>query len=105
MENPKISFIGLGAMGQPMASNIVQKGTPLTVYDIDPARMEPVVALGASGAASLADALDGADIVITMLPATQHVEQVVMGQSGVLEHVGKGGSRAGRGANGRPWHP
>jgi 4-hydroxybutyrate dehydrogenase/sulfolactaldehyde 3-reductase len=90
MENPKISFIGLGAMGQPMASNIVQKGTPLTVYDIDPARMEPVVALGASGAVSLAGALDGADIVITMLPATQHVEQVVLGKNGVLEHAKKG---------------
>jgi len=90
MENPKISFIGLGAMGQPMASNIVQKGTPLTVYDIDPARVEPVVVLGASGAASLAEALDGADIVITMLPATQQVEQVVLGPGGVLEHAKKG---------------
>ena len=79
METSRISFIGLGAMEQPMASNIVRKGSPITVYDIDPARMEPVVALGAGGAASLADALDGAGIVITMLPATQHVEQVVLG--------------------------
>ncbi len=51
MEKLKISFIGLGAIGQPMASNIVQKSTPITVYDIDPSRMEPVVALGARGAA------------------------------------------------------
>jgi 4-hydroxybutyrate dehydrogenase/sulfolactaldehyde 3-reductase len=91
MENPGISFIGLGAMGQPMASNIVRKGTPITVYDIDPSRMAPVVALGASGADSLAHALEGAGIVITMLPATQHVEQVVLGQGGVLEHIKKGG--------------
>jgi 4-hydroxybutyrate dehydrogenase/sulfolactaldehyde 3-reductase len=76
METSKISFIGLGAMGQPMASNIVRKGSPITVYDIDPTRMEPVVALGA---ASLADALDGAGIVITMLSATRHVERVVQG--------------------------
>ena len=41
MKNKKVGFIGLGAMGQPMASNIVRKGTALTVYDIDAARMEP----------------------------------------------------------------
>ncbi|MGD2139442.1 MAG: NAD(P)-binding domain-containing protein, partial [Burkholderiales bacterium] len=45
MATGKISFIGLGAMGQPMASNIVKKGTSLTVYDIDPERMRPVVEL------------------------------------------------------------
>ncbi len=92
MENSKVSFIGLGAMGQPMASNIVQKGTPITVYDIDPARMEPVVAHGARGANSLGEALDGAGIVITMLPATQHVEQVVLGEGGVLERLQAGGT-------------
>ncbi len=51
MEKLKISFIGLGAMRKPMASNFVQKSTPITVYDIDPSRMEPIVALGARGAA------------------------------------------------------
>jgi len=90
MSGKKISFIGLGAMGQPMASSIVRKGTALTVYDIDAARMEPVVALGASGAASIAEAVADADIVITMLPATQHVEQVVTGPNGVLENLGDG---------------
>jgi 4-hydroxybutyrate dehydrogenase/sulfolactaldehyde 3-reductase len=91
MKNKKVGFIGLGAMGQPMASNIVRKGTALTVYDIDAARMEPVVALGATGAGSVAEAAAGADIVITMLPATQHVEAVVTGPNGVLENIGKGG--------------
>lgn len=91
MKNGKISFIGLGAMGQPMASNIVRKGASITVFDIDAERMKPVVALGASGAQTLGVALAGAEIVITMLPATQHVEQVVMGRGGVLEHAGKGG--------------
>ncbi len=90
MKKNKVSFIGLGAMGQPMASNIVRKGTALTVYDIDAARMEPVVALGATGAKTVAEAVAGADIVITMLPATQHVEAVVTGANGVLENVGKG---------------
>lgn len=87
----KTAFIGLGAMGQPMASNIVRKGTPLVVHDIDPARMQPVVALGATGANSVAEAAHDADVVITMLPATQHVEQVVLGTEGVLAHMRKGG--------------
>ncbi len=90
MAENKISFIGLGAMGQPMASNIVKKGTPLTVFDIDPGRMEPVVALGATGATSLGEALAGARIVITMLPATQHVEAVVTGPHGVLANAKQG---------------
>jgi prephenate dehydrogenase len=47
VEISKFSFIGLGAMGQPMASYIVRKGSPITVYDIDPTRMEPVAVLGA----------------------------------------------------------
>lgn len=90
MTEKKISFIGLGAMGQPMASNIVRKGTALTVYDIDAARMEPVVALGARAAASVPEAAAGADIVVTMLPATQHVEQVVNGPDGVLANLEQG---------------
>ena len=91
MEEPNISFIGLGAMGQPMASNIVKKGTALTVFDIDTARMEPVVALGATGAKSLSEAIAGAEIVITMLPATPHVEEVVTGPGGVLDSIRTGG--------------
>ncbi len=90
MAKQKISFIGLGAMGQPMASNIVNRGTPLTVFDIDAGRMEPVVAVGATGAKSVGDAVAGAQIVITMLPATPHVEAVVMGPDGVLANVKPG---------------
>ena len=64
MAKEKISFIGLGAMGQPMASNIVRKGTALTVYDIVEARMEPVVATGATAAGSVAEAVTGDDAVV-----------------------------------------
>jgi hypothetical protein len=48
VEISRISFIGLCATVQPMASNIVRKGSSITVYDIDPDRMEPVVGLGAA---------------------------------------------------------
>ena len=86
----KIAFIGLGTMGLPMAANILRKGTKLTVYDIDPNRMAPLHNLGAEFAATVADAARGAAIVITMLPNTPQVEEVVLQPDGVLEHIGRG---------------
>jgi len=87
----KIAFIGLGAMGQPMAANIQRKGTHLTVYDTDPARMEPLRDLGAHLAGSVAETARDAQTVITMLPATQHVEEVVLGAGSVADAIVPGG--------------
>lgn len=86
----KIAFIGLGAMGQPMAANILKSGTPLTVYDIEPERMTPLHNLGAAFADSVEDAARGADIVVTMLPNTPQVDEVVLQPGGVLEAVSEG---------------
>jgi 4-hydroxybutyrate dehydrogenase/sulfolactaldehyde 3-reductase len=86
----KVGFIGLGAMGLPMASNLQRKGFDLNVYDIDPARIERLAGLGARRAASVAEASRGADIVVTMLPATTHVEAVVLGPDGVLSNIDAG---------------
>ena len=86
----KIGFIGLGAMGLPMSSNLQRKGFAVTVFDIDEAKMDKVAALGATKAASVADASKGQDIVITVLPATHHVEAVVFGEDGVLAHIDAG---------------
>jgi 4-hydroxybutyrate dehydrogenase / sulfolactaldehyde 3-reductase len=83
----RVGFIGLGAMGLPMASNLQRKGFELTVYDVVQAPMEKLAALGARKAASIAEATRGAEIVVTMLPATQHVEAVVLGEGGVLAHI------------------
>ena len=86
----KIAFIGLGAMGQPMAANILRSGAKLTVYDIDPDRMAPLHNLGAEFASSVADAANGADIVVTMLPNTPQVEEVVLQPGGVLDGLASG---------------
>jgi 4-hydroxybutyrate dehydrogenase/sulfolactaldehyde 3-reductase len=83
----KIGFIGLGAMGLPMSSNLQRKGFELTVFDLDAAKMDEVAALGARKAASAAEASRGQDIVFTVLPATQHVEAVVLGADGVLANI------------------
>lgn len=87
----KIAFVGLGAMGGGMASNIARKGIGLTVYDIQPASVARVAEAGAKPAKSLAEATRGADIVFTMLPATQHVLDVVTGPDGVLDNMAPGG--------------
>ena len=84
----KIGFIGLGAMGLPMSSNLQRKGFALTVFDLDEAKMDQVVALGARKAATIADASRGQDIVITVLPATPHVEAVVLGSDGARGSAG-----------------
>lgn len=86
----KIAFIGLGAMGQPMAANIQRKGTHLTVFDTAAERMTPLAKLGATLAGSAAEAARDAEIVITMLPATKHVEQVLLGEGGVADAAAAG---------------
>ena len=83
----KVGFIGLGAMGLPMASNLQRKGFALIAYDVDASKIEKLAALGARKASSIAEASRGVDIVVTMLPATQHVEAVVLGENGVLANI------------------
>jgi len=86
----KVGFIGLGAMGLPLAKNLQRKGFAVNAYDIDPARADQIVDLGGSKADSVAQASKGAQIVITCLPATPHVEAVVFGTDGVLAHIDAG---------------
>lgn len=79
----KIAFIGLGIMGKPMAKNLVTKGHQLTVFDVATAPVEELKAMGASAAGSPAEAAEGKDIVITMLPNSEHVKGVALGESGI----------------------
>jgi 2-hydroxy-3-oxopropionate reductase len=73
----KTGFIGLGIMGAPMAGHLVAAGHEVTGYDVVPAGVERLVAAGGRGGSSVAEAIDGAELVVTMLPADEHVEQVV----------------------------
>lgn len=82
----RIGFIGLGAMGKGMASNMQNKGFQLTVFDLDPAPVSVLVQLGATAAASVAELTEASDIVVTMLPGSPEVEAVVLGEGGVLAH-------------------
>jgi 3-hydroxyisobutyrate dehydrogenase len=68
-----IAFIGLGNMGTPMAGNLVKAGHSVRGFDLLPANLEAAVKRGVTAAASTADAVAGASVVITMLPAGRHV--------------------------------
>ena len=86
----KIAFIGLGNMGAPMALNLVKAGHEVAVFDLVAPAMEPVVKAGARGAKSAADAASGAQVVISMLPASQHVESLYLGEGGLLTRIANG---------------
>jgi 2-hydroxy-3-oxopropionate reductase len=76
-----VGFIGIGTMGREMVRNLLKAGHAVTAYDIAEAAIAGAIADGATGAKSVADAAHGADIVITMLPDTPHVEAVIYGEN------------------------
>jgi len=86
----RIGFIGVGTMGLPMATNLLKKGFAVTAYDLNAAAVKAAVAAGMTAAASAAEAVAGADIVITMLPSSPHVESAYMGDGGVVNAARKG---------------
>ncbi|HEU5027309.1 MAG TPA: 2-hydroxy-3-oxopropionate reductase [Spirillospora sp.] len=81
-----IGFIGLGIMGAPMAANLVRAGHTVTGYNRTPDKVRPLVEAGGRAARSVAEAVAGADVVITMLPDSPDVEAVVLGEDGVLAY-------------------
>jgi len=86
----RIGFIGLGNMGGPMAANLVKAGHTVFVFDMTKAAVEKSVAAGAQAAASANATATDADVVVTMLPAGQHVRQVYLGEQGLLKALKPG---------------
>jgi len=79
-----VAFIGLGAMGGPMAQNIIRKGTKVSVYDIDKTKMDPVIKIGGTPGRNIKETIENANIIITMLPSTENVKAVMTDENGVL---------------------
>ncbi len=86
----RIGFIGLGAMGLPMAKNILKRGYPLTAYDIVEDKVRAVEAAGAQPARSCKAVAEQSDIVITIVPAASHVKAAILGPDGVIEGIRPG---------------
>jgi L-serine 3-dehydrogenase (NAD+) len=77
----QIAFIGLGHMGLPMARNLLRAGFTLKVFDLVQAAMDELTKEGAHAATNAADAVQDADVVISMLPASRHVEGLYLGDA------------------------
>jgi len=80
-----IGFIGLGIMGKPMSKNLIKAGYQLVVLDRNESAVAEVVAAGAKSAASPKAVAAHSDIIITMLPNSPHVKEVILGENGVIE--------------------
>ena len=85
-----IGFIGLGNMGGPMAANLAKAGFAVTAFDLSADAVAKAIEAGCSKAASVADAVKGADIVVSMLPAGKPVRDVYTADDGVIANAKKG---------------
>jgi 2-hydroxy-3-oxopropionate reductase len=85
-----VGFIGLGIMGKPMAKNLMEAGYELVVHNRSPEKAEELAAEGATAAGSPREVAEGCDVVITMLPDSPQVEEVLAGEGGVFAGVREG---------------
>jgi len=83
----RVGFVGLGIMGKPMATNLMDAGYNLTVHNRSPEKANELGEAGASVANSPKEVAENADIIITMLPDSPQVSEVVAGEEGVLEGI------------------
>ncbi|MGH7307330.1 MAG: NAD(P)-dependent oxidoreductase [Candidatus Rokuibacteriota bacterium] len=83
-------FIGVGNMGNPMAFNVLKAGFAMTVFDVNPRAMENLIQAGARKAGAAPEVVDGADIVLTSLPASPDVEAVYLEPGGLVDRAKPG---------------
>lgn len=87
MAKESIGFIGLGIMGLPMARNLLKAGYPVVTYNRTSSRTEELAADGATTASSPKEVSEQASVIITMVTDSPDVEEVVLGQNGVIEGI------------------
>ncbi len=80
----RVGFIGLGNMGGPMCGHLVAAGFEVTAFDLNPDALARLHDAGARAAGSVAECAQGAEALITMLPAPPQVEQVLLGPGGAI---------------------
>lgn len=87
---PQVAWIGLGIMGSPMSENLIKAGYRVTGHTLEQAKLDRLTAAGGTAAASVAEAVAQADIIVTMVPASPQVEAIAYGPEGVLAHARPG---------------
>lgn len=90
MSTTTVAVIGLGIMGGPMAANLVRSGFDVVGYNRSPAKVETLVSAGGRGASSIAEAVAEADVILTMVPDSPDVEEVALGEDGIIAHARAG---------------
>jgi 2-hydroxy-3-oxopropionate reductase len=85
-----VGFIGLGIMGKPMAKNLIEAGHELVVFNRTQSKAEELAGDGATVAGSPREVAERSDVIITMLPDSPQVEEVLVGENGVLEGIKEG---------------
>ena len=86
----KLAFLGLGNMGSPMATRLLEAGHDVTVWNRTSAKTEPLVDRGAAAAATPADAVAGVDAAITMVATPQALQEVLFADDGVVDELRPG---------------
>jgi 3-hydroxyisobutyrate dehydrogenase len=86
----KVAVIGLGNMGLPMAANLAKAGFAVTGFDLAQMAVVEAGKRGVATAASAVDAVAGATVVISMLPASRHVASLYLGDDGILSRLAPG---------------
>ena len=90
MSKPKIGFIGLGIMGKPMAGHLLNDGYELVVHNRSRDAVTELVSKGAQEAHSPKEVAEHSDVIITMLPDSPDVEEVALGDNGLIHGVKDG---------------
>jgi 2-hydroxy-3-oxopropionate reductase len=90
MPDRTVGFVGLGIMGKPMARNVLDAGYAVVVHNRSRGPVEQLAELGATPADSPADVARESDVVVTVLPDTEAVEAVALGDDGVIEGLDAG---------------
>ena len=85
-----IAFVGLGAMGAPMAKSLISAGFDLGVFDVREENMGALVEMGAAGAASPREAAENADALVLMVVNAEQTEAALFGENGAAEALGPG---------------
>src|SRR5699024_4182409 len=86
----KVGFIGLGIMGKPMALHLIQNGFETYLFDINTTAVNELNALGGHACDSLKEISENSEVIITMLPKSQHVSQVLFSEDGIAQNSAQG---------------
>jgi len=86
----KVGFLGLGNMGNPMVGHLIKHGYKVTAYDTNPENLKKIESIGATPSPDIKEASIDQDIVVTMLPNTDNVQEARLGKNGIFEHAKKG---------------